>query len=357
MEEKKEVQGRIIPLSPIKEKISEEEWTSTLKMLAPGTNLRSALDGALKAGKGALIVVENEQLLPLMDGGFRVNCRFTPQRVVELTKMDGAIVLSKDLKRISYANVLLTPESSIKSSETGTRHKAAERTSKQIGSLVIAISERKHEINVFYKNLKYHLRPTDELLRKANVTIQLLEKQRELFDKHVDKLNKLELRNFQSLSSAVQVIQRGRMIQKITSDLKKQIIELGNEGLFLRTRTKELLQEVEKETDLVIKDYTKLDLRKSRVLLESLSYDELLEPENIRRVLAYEDKIDSGNIKGWRILSKTSLPEADIALLVRELGSLGKVVHSNPSAYSFLIGEPQAQKFKEEIDRIKLGQI
>ncbi len=350
---KKEVQDTILKIN--NKVVNEEELFSVVKSVSPGTNLRTAIDGALKAGKGALIVVENEHLLPILDGGFKVNCRFTAQRLVELCKMDGAIILSKDIRKINYANVVLTPDSMIKTSETGTRHKAAERTAKQINGLVIAISERKHEITLFYKNIKYHIKNTDEILRKANEHIQMMEKQRELFDTHIQKLNKLELRNYSSLKQGMQVIQKGRLIQKIADDLRRYIVELGNEGTLLKTRLKELMVGVEKETNLVIKDYTKLDTKKSRILLESLSYDEILDSENILRVLAYEKHNDEPSVKGWRILSKTSLQESDIAQIIKERGSLGNAIHSNIANYAELIGDEKARLFKEEIERIKIS--
>ncbi len=353
---KKEVQETILPIPQAIGKVSEEEFFSILKMIAPGTGLRTALDGSLKTGRGALIVVENEWLLPLLDGGFRVNCRFTPQRLIELAKMDGAIVTSKDVKRINYANVLLTPDSKIKTAETGTRHKAAERTAKHTGTLVIAISERKNEITLFYKNIKYAIKGTDEVLRKGNDHLQLLEKQRELFDRNLEKLTKLELRNHPSLQQAALVIQKGHLVQKIVADMKRFTIEAGSEGTLLKTRVKELTHTVDKETNLVIKDYTKLDLKKSRILLESLSYDEILDQKNILSMLAYEKLVQHVPIKGWRILSKTSLPESDIAALIKTTGSLGKAIHSNISLYAPIIGQEKAQLFKEEIDKIKLNQ-
>lgn len=355
MEEKKEIQGTIVPAVQMHGKISEEEFFSVLKTVAPGTNLRTAIDSALKAGKGALIVVENERLLPIIDGGFRVNCRFTPQRLVELTKMDGAIVLSKDLKKINYANVLLTPDSKIKTLETGSRHKAGERTAKQIAGLVIAISERKHEISLFYKSIKYHIRNTDQLLRKANEHIQLIEKQRELFDAYLEKLTRMELRNYPSLQQGVLVIQKGRIIQKIAEEVKKYTVELGNEGALLKTRLKEITMGVEREMNLVIKDYTLLDTKRSKMLLETLTYDEILDQENILRVLAYETGKPLLPIKGWRILSKTSLPEADIAKLLKDRDSLGEVIHSNAKSYFEIIGEEKAKSFKDEIEKMKLN--
>jgi diadenylate cyclase len=355
-ETKKEVQETIVPLQQTTGKVLEEEFFSVLKTIAPGTGFRTALDGALKTGKGALIVVENEWLLPLLDGGFRVNCRFTPQRLIELAKMDGAIVVSRDMKRINYANVLLTPDSKIKTSETGTRHKAAERTAKHAGTEVIAISERKNEITLFYKNVKYPVKNTVEVLQKANDHLRLLEKQRELFDLNIEKLNHLEVKNHPSLQQALAVIQKGHLIQRIAVDMKRYTIEAGIEGTLLKARVKELTHGVDKETNFVIKDYTRLDVKKSRVLLESLSYDEILDQNNILSMLAYEKLSQNTPIKGWRILSKTSLLESDIALLVKSLGSLGKAIHSSPTLYAPFIGEEKARLFKAEIDKIKLNQ-
>ena len=138
--------------------------------------------------------------------------------------------------------------------------------------------------------------------------------------------------------------------------MKRYTIEAGNEGTLLKTRLKELTHGVDKETNLVIKDYTRLDLKKSRILLESLSYDEILDQGNILSMLAYEKLIQHVPIKGWRILSKTPLPEADIAALVKATGTLGKAIHSSVTLYAPIIGEEKARLFKEEIDKIKLNQ-
>lgn len=335
-------------------KVTKEELQIILKLIAPGTNFRTALDTIVKTGKGALIAIHNENLNSCIDGGFRVNCRFTPQRMAELSKMDGAIVLSSDMKKIDHANVLLTPDSSIKTNETGTRHKAAERTAKQTGSIVIAVSERRHEIVLFYRNARHVVRDTGELLRTANEQIQLLEKHRELFDTNLEKLNRSELRNYTNLNHAINVIQKGRIIQKITEGLKKYLVELGSEGILLKTRLKEIIHNVERETDLVMRDYTRIGLKKSKLLLETLTYDELLDTEHIKKILAYE-KLDADSIRGWRILSKTSLMEPEIAMLIKESGNLGKAIHADVDFYKALFGEEKALQFKDEIERIKLS--
>lgn len=353
MSEKKEVQ-ETIDRTP-KEKVTEEEFSSVLKLISPGTNLRKALDGIVRLGKGALIVVEKPGLHKIIDGGFRVNCKFSYQKLIELSKLDGAMILSNDLKRISFANVLLTPISKIRTSETGTRHKAAERTAKQISGLVIAISEKRKEIVLFYKNKKYKIRDTPELVSKVNEYIQVLERQRQLFDSFLETLNKLELRNYVNLSHAIKTIQKGKVIQKISEELSKYLIELGKEGELLKTRLKEILHDVEEETNLIIKDYAKMDDKKATSLLNNLSYERLLDKDRILNILNYENPREMVNVAGWRLLSKTTLTDPEIAGIVKETQGFEKIVSSDIDKEFVSLPKDKFSLLKVELEKLKLG--
>jgi len=183
----------------------------------------------------------------------------------------------------------------------------------------------------------------------------MLEKQRELFDRSLEKLNHFELRNYPSLNEAVQVIQKGKIVQKIAADLKKYTLELGKEGTLLKTRLREITSDVAKESELVVKDYTKADLKKSRALLDELSYEELLDKEEILSVLDYEKCLQDGPVKGWRILSKTNLADKDIALLIKQAESLGKAIHSSGEFHRAVLGEEKAGVLRKELDGIKLN--
>jgi diadenylate cyclase len=334
---------------------SEEEFLSVLKLIVPGTTFRSALDGALKVGKGALIVIDNGNMFGLFEGGFRINTNFTPQKLIELTKMDGAIVLSKDTKKINYANVLLTPNSKIKTNETGTRHKAAERTAKQAGTLAIAISERRSVITIYYKDIRYSLITTDELLRKTNEHIQLLEKQRELFDSYSEKLIKMDLKNYFNLSQAIQVIQKGKLIQKIASDLRRYSIELGKEGTLLRIRLKEILSGVEKETDLITRDYAKLEPEQTKLVMSALSYEEILDENVICQILGYENPNVNDSIPGWHILMKTSLTENEAELVVRKAEKWETIENADEQFFADILGEDGAKTLHEDIQKMRLS--
>ncbi|MDQ1462589.1 MAG: diadenylate cyclase, partial [Actinomycetota bacterium] len=79
---------------------------AALRLVAPGTPLREGIDRILQAKMGALIVVgDGPAVLNICSGGFLLDAEFTPQRLSELAKMDGAIILASDGTRVARANV------------------------------------------------------------------------------------------------------------------------------------------------------------------------------------------------------------------------------------------------------------
>lgn len=349
-DEKKEIQARLVEG---KNELKKEEITDILKNIAPGTLLRTGIEGVQKAKTGGLIVAYNDFVENLFEGGFKINARFTPQRLIELGKMDGAIILSHDLKKILYSNVLLTPNNSIPSNETGTRHKAAERTAKQANTMVIAISQRRDEITLFYKNIKYILRETNEIIRRATSVLQILEKHKEIFDKNKAELNDEELKAKPKVSKALLVVQRGMIVLKLSETLKGYIVELGVEGTIVKARLKEILQRVEKDVDEIIKDYSKLGFTKSKKILSVLSYDELLEIENIMQCLGISE--DSENVfpKGHRVLEKTGIPEKEIGMLIKTFKNLNGILEAKKEELLPLFGEEKANEILEKIRHAK----
>ena len=60
--------------------------------IAPGTDLRQAVDDVIRSHEGALIVIgDPNELSFLYSGGIRLDAPFRPQLLYELAKMDGAI--------------------------------------------------------------------------------------------------------------------------------------------------------------------------------------------------------------------------------------------------------------------------
>jgi diadenylate cyclase len=349
-EEKKEIQSRLVEN---KDEVKKEELTEILKMISPGTFLRSAIEGIQKAKVGGLIVACNEFAQNLFEGGFKINTHTTAQRLIELSKMDGAIILSKDLKKILFANVLLTPNNTIKSNETGTRHKAAERIAKQAGTVVFTVSQRRDEIALFYKNIKYVIKDTRDITRRATETLQILEKHREVFERNKKELDEEEVKKRPKIIKALLLIQRGVMILKISEILKGHIIELGIEGIIVKSRFKELLHKVEKEVDSVIKDYSKLGLAKSKKIISILSYDELLDLENIRQCLGLSIDSEIALPKGHRALEKLGIQEKEAGILIKNFKNLFFIIDLKREDLIPFFEEERIMEILEKISHIK----
>ena len=241
----------------MEETVKKEDYiTEILKLIAPGTALREGLENILKAKTGALIIIgDSKEVMDIVDGGFNINEEYTSSRLYELAKMDGAIVLSEDLKRILFANAQIIPASSIPTKETGTRHRTAERTAKQTGKLVISISQRRNIITVFKGNFRYTIEDTSKIITKANQALQILEKYKKVFDSKLNILNEYEFNDIVTLDNVITCIQRAEMVMKVVDEVKKRIYELGEDGRLVKMQLEELVGGLEEEELLIIKDY------------------------------------------------------------------------------------------------------
>src|SRR5215217_6231971 len=165
-------------------------------MVAPGQPLREGLDRILQANMGGLIVVgDGPEVLAICSGGFLLDAEFSPQRLSELAKMDGAIILAPDASRIARANVHLVPNPNVPTSETGTRHRTAERVARSIDVPVISVSEDMAVVAVYARDQKHALEPIPRLLTRANQALQTLERYKNRLDAVAGTLTALEVEN------------------------------------------------------------------------------------------------------------------------------------------------------------------
>ena len=345
----------------------EDNITAILKLIAPGTPIRDGLENILRAKTGALLLItDNTNVLKeVVDGGFIINEEYTSSKLYELAKMDGAIVLSGDLKKILYANAQLIPSYEIPTLETGTRHRTAERTAKQTGELVISISQRRNIITVFKGNDRYILEDTDVVLSKANQAIQTLEKYKKVFDNKLNILNEYEFNDIVTLQNVLEAIQRAEMVMRIVEEIQRQIYELGSDGRLVNMQLEELIGGLEKEELLIIKDYIVPGKKKrtpEKVIqsLEELPYEDLSKDAVIAKLLGYEtfDNYDEIGVytKGYRILSKVPrMPSNIVENLVSSFKSFQHILAADIDSLDEVegIGEVRARTIKQSLKRMQ----
>lgn len=333
---------------------NEKTFTDYLKKVAPGNPLRTVINDVVRSNLGALIVFDSPELHEknMFEGGFRINSRFTPQKLFELCKMDGAIIVSPDLKRILYANVLMNPDSSLTTHETGTRHKAGERTAKQANTFVIAVSERRKKTTLYLSGTRYYLKSSDELLRDISSTLQVLEKQRELFDTLLNNLNVLEMSNMVSASDVCKVLQRAEIMLKISESMKRSFIELGKEGNIMSLRHRELIKGIERRESELLRDYSELALKRAKTLLDNISFEGLLEIETISRLILEKTLDETVTPKGYRFLSNIHLTNKEISQIVKKFENLNQILDSESTEFEKIL-KSKSSNIAEEVNKLR----
>src|ERR1044072_7366682 len=204
----------------------------------------------------ALIVVGNgPDVLNICSGGFLLDAAFSPQRLSELAKMDGAIILAADASRIARANVHLVPNPNVPTSETGTRHRTAERVARSIDVPVISVSEDMAVGAVYARAQKHALEPIPRLLTRANQALQTLERYKDRFAEVTAQLSTLEVSDLVTVRDVVVVLQRTEMVRRLAEEIEMDIIELGVDGRLVSLQLDELMGGVADDRRLVIQDY------------------------------------------------------------------------------------------------------
>ncbi|MGN1351758.1 MAG: DNA integrity scanning diadenylate cyclase DisA [Clostridia bacterium] len=336
-----------------------------LKLIAPGTQLRAGLDNILKAKTGALIIIgDTKEILDITDGGFKINEPYTPARLYELAKMDGAIVLSKDLKTILLANTQVIPSSKISTEETGTRHRTAERTAKQTGELVISISQRRNIITVFKGDFRYVIEDTAKIITRANQALQTLENYKRVFDTKLAILNEYEFNDIVTLDNVITCLQRAEMVMKIAKEVQNAIYELGEDGLLVKMQLEELIENMPEEELLIVKDYIAPNKRITpEKVLEQIKSEmeiDIKDQNKIAKYLGYEIFENYEEIavypKGYRILNKIPrMPNVIVNNLVKNFKSFQHILAADIDQLDDVegIGEVRARTIKQSLKRME----
>ncbi|MDK2887027.1 MAG: diadenylate cyclase [Thermosipho sp. (in: thermotogales)] len=350
--------------------IIPQELLTKIKLLAPGTKLRKALDDIVLANFGALVVFISEEDMEkysdIMQAGFRLDIPFSPEKLYELAKMDGAIIVDDNVTKILAANVHLVPDASIPTSETGTRHRTAERVAKQTGQLVIAVSKRRNVISLYYNNYKYIINDINFLITRVNQALNTLEKYRQNFDKMLLNIDLLEIENRVSLADVVEIINKGVEILKIKDEIEPFVIELGVEGKLASMQLEEIVLDVEEILLNLVLDYYKVDLEeeeKAVQIIETLKSYKERRPISTARLLGYDDVANITQLndypvqsRGYRLLRRVAkIPMAITHNVVKAFGNVFSLSNADFSALKEVegIGEKRAAAIIDSINSMR----
>ena len=243
--------------------------------------------------------------------------------------MDGAIILNANATKISRANVQLMPDPTILSLETGTRHRTAERVSKQTDALVIAISARRDVVSLYVDGAKYILEDIPVVLAKANQALATLDKYRTRLDQVSTRLTALEFEGGATLHDVLTVLQRAELVTRMAVEIERYIVELGTEGRLIEMQLEETMVGIAADKAALVHDYLVEDSDEAFALaldqLGRLPHQDLLDFGRLAELLGYDRKLNTLDYpvspRGYRILGRIPrLPKLVVARSSRSAG-------------------------------------
>jgi diadenylate cyclase len=347
----------------VKQPLREDRLVKALRMIAPGTDLRDAIDNIVKSRHGALLVFADEdKIRPMISGGIDINVSITPMILYELCKMDGAVLLDAAGSHILHANVQLMPDASIDSQETGTRHRTAERVAKQIDSLSISISAARDVVTVYVGDIRHIMDPIRTILDKADQALQTLEKFRTRWNQVSTSLSLLEFQNAGTLHDVLRVLQRAEMMLVIVELIEGYVIQLGTEGRLVQLQLEDMLVGVREDRTAILADYlpdaTPARIESAGAPLGPVPSDDLLSLNYVGSALGFGTDLALDKHvrpRGFRLLHKIPrLSEWVIDAVVSHFGDLNNLIEAPLDELAAVpgVGFPRAREIKDGLNRI-----
>jgi diadenylate cyclase len=336
-----------------------------LEMVAPGTALREGMENILHARTGGLIVIgEPEELSFLFSGGIKLDIDYSPALLYQVAKMDGAIILNANATKIALANVQLMPDPTILTQESGTRHRTAERVSKQTAALVIAISQRREVVSLYVDGNLCILQDIPVVLAKANQALATLEKYRTRLDQVSTRLTALEFEGGATLHDVLTVLQRAELVTRMAVEIERYIVELGTEGRLIEMQLEETMVGTASEKAALVQDY--LASYSDEVFasaleeLGRLGHQNLLDFGLLAELLGYDRKLNTLDFpvtpRGYRTLGRIPrLPKLVVNEIIRAFGGLDELLAAGDAELETIegVGEIRAKDIREGLRRLQ----
>src|SRR5215204_4102973 len=336
-----------------------------LDIVAPGTALREGIDNIVHSRTGGLIVIgDPEEVSFLFSGGINLDIDYTPALLYQVAKMDGAIVLNEQATKIVCANVQLMPDPTILTSESGTRHRTAERVSKQTDALVVAISERRDVVSLYVDGTKYILEDIPAVLSKANQALQTLDKYRTRLDQVSTRLTALEFEGGVTLHDVLTVLQRAELVTRMAVEIERYIVELGSEGRLIEMQLEETMVGVSGDKAALLHDYLVEPSEDAFAValdgIARLAHQDLLDFGRLAELLGHDRKVNTLDFpvspRGYRILGRIPrLPKLVVQNIVREFRGLDEILAATDPELESVegVGEIRAKDIREGLRRLQ----
>jgi len=280
--------------------------------------IREGLERILQAREGALIVLgTNPELRKVSVDGLQLDSvTLDAPRLAEVAKMDGAIILNSSWTKILAANAHLAPPPNVPSSESGARHRTAQRVARITGLAVVTVSKDRAVVTLYINAEQVDLTPRWTMGERIIQHLHLLFEMRDLFDQSDEQLLRMELLGLVTAREVGSVLRLGEILQRTASDIEAMLAETDQESAPTRTLVADRLLGVEGLMEMTLRDYFGDEADAARQRLARMDTNRLSHNWVVVSDLGLDQLDDGVAPRGNRLLSQAGFPSVRLKRLL-----------------------------------------
>jgi len=319
--------------------------------------IRDGLERILQAREGALIVLgSNLDLQDISVDGLQIaSDGFDAARLSEVAKMDGAIILDNSWKSILTANAHLSPPVDLPTTESGSRHRTAQRTAYITGLPVVTVSKDRAVVTLYFNSEQADLTPRWTIRRRILHHLQILVMMRKRFDEAEEHLLRMELLGLVTRRDVAHMLRLGELVVRAASGIEAMVVDSAQDPDTTAAVVADRVFEVERLLQLTLRDYLDGEGDEARGALAGVLGHKLAHTWLVETEIGLSDLDGELVPRGHRLLYRTGVVTKRIrGILLEECPDAQAVLHAPLERLMDVkgVGHKTATKLRHYFDRL-----
>lgn len=341
-------------LKPVAEEHSSQEVVERLFSHRP---IRDGLERILQGREGALIVLGTNEALGevSVDGLDLTNASMDAARLAEVAKMDGAIILDNPWTMILTANAHLAPPPNIPTTESGARHRTAQRVAQITRLPVVTVSKDRAVVTLYIDGEQVDLTPRWTIRKRILQHLQILVELRRRFDEADERLLRMELLGLVTSREVAHMVRMGEMVGRAATAIEAMLADSAQDPSTTQTLLADRVFEVERLVQLTLDDYLGDKAQTARKKLAGLPQHQLAHTWLVASELGLHGLEDGYPARGHRLLYQAGFTSNNLrTLLLNAYPDAQAMLHTSLEGFMTVkgIGIKSATRVRFGFDRL-----
>lgn len=290
-----------------------------------------------------------------VDGLDLTSASLDAARLAEVAKMDGAIILDDEWRMILTANAHLAPPPNIPTTESGARHRTAQRVAQITRLPVVTVSKDRAVVTLYINTEQVDLTPRWTIRKRVLQQLRILVELRKRFDEADERLLRMELLGLVTAREVAHMVRMGEMVGRAATAIESMLADSVQVPSTAETLLADRVFEVERLVGLTLQDYLQDRAESARKKLADLPNHQLARTWLVASELGLDESEEGLAPRGNRLLYQADIHSEDLrTLLFGAYPDAQRMLHSSLESFMEVrgIGIKSATRLRFRFDRL-----